>query len=66
MPYTGLNPDLIDLQNQITTNKNTTDAAVAGVQTQINQVTLSLEGQLKTVLAAFATLKAYVDSKIPS
>lgn len=66
MPYTGTDPDLIDLQNQITTNKVATDATVAGIQTQIKQVTLSLEGQLKTVLAAFSALKDFVNSKIPS
>lgn len=66
MAYTGNNPDLIDLQNQITTNLNATNASIAGIQTQIKQVTLTLEGQLKTITTAFYTLKSYVLSKIPS
>lgn len=66
MPYTGTDPVLIDLQNQITTNKSLTDATVAGIQTQIKQVTLSLESELNKVIAAFAALKAYVLSKIPN
>jgi LmbE family N-acetylglucosaminyl deacetylase len=66
MPYTGSNPDLIDLQNQITTNLAAQNAALAAMQTQIKQVTLTLEGELNTITAAFATLKAYVLSKIPN
>jgi hypothetical protein len=66
MPYTGTDPDLIDLQNQINTNLTAQQTAVAGLQTQIKQVTLSLEGSLKVVTDAFAALKAYVLSKIPN
>lgn len=66
MPYTGTNPDLIDLQNQITDLQNQLNAKTASQQTQTKQVTLSLEGQLETVKAAFVTLKAYVLSKIPA
>lgn len=64
MPYTGTNPDLIDLQNQITANLNAANAAIAGLQTQIKQVTLSLEGQLNDLKKAFDTLKAYVVSHV--
>lgn len=66
MPYTGSNPDLIDLQNQITTNLASQNAQLAGMQTQIKQVTLTLEGELATLKAAFDTLKAFVNTNIPS
>ena len=64
--YTGTNVDLLDLQKQITDNLTATNASIAGIQTQIKQVTLALEGQLKTVRAALSSLQAYVDSKLPS
>lgn len=66
MPYTGTDPDLIDLQNQITNNLNATNSAIYGLQQQINQVTLTLEGELKDLLASFNSLQAYVESKIPN
>ena len=66
MPYTGSDPALIDLQAQITTNKVANDAAIKGLQTQIKQAVLVLEGELKTVLASFTALQAFVNSKIPS
>ena len=65
MPYTGSDPDLVDLQNQITTNLTSTNASIAGLQTQIKQVTLTLEGELRTVLSQFNTLKAFVDANLP-
>jgi hypothetical protein len=55
-----------DFQNQITTNLAANAASLAGMQTQIKQVTLTLEGELNTMLAAFATLKAYVLANLPS
>lgn len=66
MPYTGSNPDLIDLQNQITTNLASQNAQLAGMQTQIKQVTLTLEGELATLKEAFNALKAFVNANIPS
>jgi hypothetical protein len=66
MPYTGNDPNLIDLQSQITSNLNAANAAIAGLQTQIKQVTLTLEGELRTLQSAFDALKAYVLSKIPA
>lgn len=65
MPYTGTDPDLVDLQNQITSIHNDVTMGLAGLQTQIKQVTLSLEGQLATVAKALATIKAYVEANIP-
>lgn len=62
MPYTGTDPDLIDLQNQITTNLNTLNKAIYGLQTQINQVTLTLEGELKGLLCEYTKLQAIVNS----
>lgn len=62
MPYSGNDPNLIDLQSQITANLNTANTEVAGVQTQIKQVTLTLEGELTTITTAFAALKAFVQS----
>lgn len=53
-----------DFQNQITANLTGSSAAVNGVQAQIKQVTLTLEGELKTVLAALATLQTFVQSNI--
>jgi len=72
--YTGTVPtswadvaaDLLDLQQQITTNLNSTNASIAGLQTQIKQVTLTLEGELRTLEAAFGALEAYVNSRVPS
>jgi hypothetical protein len=66
MAYTGSDPNLIDLQAQITANLNAASAAIAGLQTQIKQVTLTLEGELKTIQAAFTALQAFVNSNIPS
>jgi len=66
MPYTGTDPDLIDLQNQITTNLNACNKAIYGLQSQINQVVLTLEGELKALLAQFEALQAYVNSNISS
>lgn len=66
MPYTGTDPDLIDLQNQITTNLNACTSAINGLQTQINQVTLTLEGELKALVCTFDKLQAYVESKLSS
>lgn len=66
MPYTGTNPDLIDLQTQITAQQNQLNSGLAGLQSQIKQVTLSLEGQLITLQASFTTLKAFVTSKLGS
>jgi hypothetical protein len=64
--YTGSDPDLIDLQNQITANLVSLTAQIAGLQTQIKQVTLSLEGELKTALISFNDLQTFVNSKITS
>ncbi len=64
--YTGTDPDLIDLQKQITNNLVATTASIAGLQTQIKQVTLSLEGQLNILRTAFSTLQTFVNSKISS
>lgn len=66
MPYTGTNTDLIDMQSQITDLQNQLNAKTASQQTQTKQVTLSLEGQLNTIKAAFDVLKSYVLSKIPA
>lgn len=66
MPYTGTDPDLIDLQAQITNLETAQTNGLNGLQTQIKQVTLSLEGQLANVITAFNVLKAYVLSKIPN
>lgn len=66
MPYTGMDPDLVDLQNQITANLNSTNSAINSIKTQIKQVTLSLEGSLNKTTAAFVTLKAYVISRLGS
>lgn len=66
MPYTGTDPDLIDLQDQITANLTAANRAIAGLQTQIKQVTLTLEGELKSYIAQFNALKAYVESNIPA
>lgn len=66
MPYTGTDPDLIDLQNQITSLQISLTAHLAGLQTQIKQVTLTLEGELATITAAFTILKNYVEANIPS
>lgn len=66
MPYTGTDPDLIDLQNQIIDLQNSLTAHLAGLQTQIKQVTLTLEGELATITAAFTILKNYVQANIPS
>ena len=60
MPYTGTDPNLIDLQSQITNNLNAQNSAEAAMQTQIKQVTLTLEGELNTLTAAFNALKAFV------
>lgn len=62
MPYTGSDPNLIDLQSQITNNLNSTNASVGGVQTQIKQVTLVIDGELNSLTAAFNTLQAFVQS----
>lgn len=64
--YTGSNPDLIDLQAQITSNLNANNAAIAGIQTQIKQVVLTLEGELAVLNNNFTALKSYVDSKVPA
>lgn len=66
MAYTGSDPDLIDLQTQITANLNAANASIAGLQTQIKQVTLTLEGEMKTLTLAFNALQAFVQSKIPN
>lgn len=66
MPYTGTDPDLIDLQNQITSLQISLTAHLAGLQTQIKQVTLTLEGELATITAAFTILKNYVEANISS
>jgi hypothetical protein len=66
MAYTGSDQNLIDLQAQITTNLNTANSIIAGISTQIKQVTLTLEGELNTLKAAFDALQAYVNSNIPS
>lgn len=66
MPYTGTDPDLVDLQNQINTNKTNADAKIAGLQSQIKQVTLTLEGELKTLITQFKALSDFVNAKIPS
>ena len=60
MAYTGTDPNLIDLQSQITNNLNAQNSAEAAMQTQIKQVTLTLEGELNTLTAAFTALKAFV------
>lgn len=65
MPYTGTDEDLVDLQGQITTIQNNQVAGLAGLQTQIKQVTLALEGELAALAKAFDSLKDYVNSKIP-
>lgn len=62
MPYSGNDPNLIDLQSQITANLTTAATSVAGLQTQIKQVTLTLEGELTTITAAFAALKSFIQS----
>lgn len=62
MAYTGNDPNLIDLQNQITANLNSQNKSEAMMQTQIKQVTLTLEGELNTLAAAFNALKAFVQT----
>lgn len=66
MAYIGSDPDLIDLQSQITTLTANANAAIAGIQTQIKQVTLTLEGELKTMNQQFNTLQAYIQANLPS
>lgn len=66
MPYTGNDPDLVDLQNQITDNLNAQNTSLNSIKTQIKQVILTLEGELNTVKQAFQLLKDYVTSKVPS
>lgn len=66
MPYTGSDPDLVDLQAQITTLSTNITTGLAGLQTQIKQVTLTLEQQLAAMISAFNALKAYVTTRIPS
>lgn len=63
MPYTGSDTDLVDLQGQITTIQNNQVTGLAGLQTQIKQVTLALEGELATLGNAFTLLKAFVTSQ---
>lgn len=66
MAYIGSDPNLIDLQNQITTLTANSNAAIAGLQTQIKQVTLTLEGELKTLICQFNTLQDYIKANLPS
>lgn len=66
MPYTGTDVDLIDLQNQITTNLTAANKSLASLTTQIKQVTLTLESELQGVLNQFNTLKQYIESNLPS
>ena len=55
--------DWVGLQAQITANLASTTAAIKGLQAQIKQVTLTLEGELKDVLESFARLEKYVHSR---
>lgn len=66
MAYTGSDPNLIDLQNQITTNLNAANAALLGLKTQIKQVTLALEAELTKLQTSFNALQSFVNSNIPS
>lgn len=63
--YTGSDTDLQDLQKQITDNLNAANASIAGLQTQIKQVTLSLESSLKVIKQQFTVLQNFVNSRLP-
>lgn len=65
-PDATLNAIFVDFQNQITANLSSCNQALAGMQTQIKQVTLTLEGELNGVIAQFTALKAFVEANIQS
>ncbi len=65
-PDATLDAIFTDFQNQIIANNNANKASIAGIQTQIKQVTLTLEGELNSLKISFNELKAYVESNIPS
>lgn len=58
--------DWRSLQDQITANLAGTTAAINGLQAQIKQVTLTLEGELKTVLEKMVHLEVYVHTNLPA
>lgn len=65
-PDPTLNAIFVDFQSQITANLATNNTALAGMQTQIKQVTLTLEGELNNIMAQFTALKAFVEANIQS
>lgn len=61
-----LNAIFVDFQTQITDNLAAQNKALAGMQTQIKQVTLTLEGELNNVMTQFTELKAFVEANLPA
>jgi len=63
MAYIGTDPNLIDLQNQINNLQTQLNNNSAGLQTQIKQVTLTLEGLMRDLQTSFDALQEYVNSR---
>lgn len=65
-PDPTLNAIFVDFQTQITNNLAAQNQALAGMQTQIKQVTLTLEGELNNIMAQVNALKAFVEANLPA
>lgn len=60
--YVGDDSSLINLQDQITYNLYTVNSSVYGLQTQIKQVTLTLEGELNDLMKVVNNLQNFLNS----